>query len=186
MQQYAYKKYKSYREVQIAEHDRKRDRVFVQKANVSMLSEYIRCAVAGLRFGICHGSRTGAEQVWFRECLGIEVIGTDIAPSAKYAPHTIVWDFNKLNESWVGAADFVYSNALDHAFNAKQTLQVWMGQLVADGLCIVEWTPQHVHSTKGDPFGATLEEYQAMFAESFEVVDTLHVDDSAFIVARNR
>ena len=49
------------------------------------------------------------------------------------------WDFHAARPEWRGAADFVYSNALDHAFNATLALETWLGQLAPGGAVLMHW-----------------------------------------------
>ena len=186
MNQFQYKNYDKYLRAQIKEHLRKQNRVEATEDNIEMLSKYILKAMRFPAFGICHGCRTGQEQVWFRKYLNANVIGTEISRSAANNPHTIVWDFNKPNPTWVGKADFVYSNALDHAFDARKTMRVWMNTLSPRGICIIEWGPNDINATKRDPFGATFDEYLEMFEKKFEVVDILSSGRARFFIVKNR
>lgn len=65
-------------------------------------------------------------------------------------------DFHERNENWVASASIVYTNALDHSFDPKKALDVWIEQLAPGGLIFVEHTM--LHGPKGasasDPFGA--------------------------------
>ena len=93
------------------------------------------------RFAIAHGTRSGREVVWFRANLpGEEVVGTELsALAAARSPFTLRWDFHDARAEWMAAADFVYSNALDHAYNASLALQTWMAQLAPGGAVLVHW-----------------------------------------------
>ena len=59
------------------------------------LSEYIRKNINIVKFGLCHGTRTGKEQEWFRKYLSCDVVGTEISETATQFPFTIQWDFHK-------------------------------------------------------------------------------------------
>src|ERR1044072_1617531 len=98
--------YDRYRRVQIAGNHAKIDKVFATESNIRFLSTYIEKIIGQPRFGICHGSRRGKEQEWFRKYLGCEVIGTEISDSATEFPHTIQMDFHETKTQWVGAVDF--------------------------------------------------------------------------------
>lgn len=151
--------YDQYRRIQIKGNKDFIDSSWVLEDNISFLSEYLRQQLGTLRFGICHGTRRGDEQRWFRQHLNCEVIGTDISDTATQFPHTIQWDFHDRHPEWEGKADFIYSNALDHSYNPEMCLNTWVETLHVGGLCIIEHS--NMHSPEGvtdlDPFGADLE-----------------------------
>src|SRR5882672_5723027 len=118
--------YQRYRQVQIEGNRRKLDRVFVQQENIVFLAEYIRQRLGEPKFGICHGTRRGLEQKWFRESLRCEVIGTEISDTASEFPDTIQWDFHEVKPEWIDRTDFVYSNSLDHSYDPEKCLNAWM------------------------------------------------------------
>jgi hypothetical protein len=150
--------YSRYRSIQNEGNKAKIDKCWVQPENIEFLSDYLRSRLTDIRFGLCHGTRRGLEQQWFRKHLGCEVIGTEIADTATQFPYTIQWDFHEVKPEWVGAVDFIYSNSLDHSYDPELCLNRWMSCLRPGGLCIVEHTsvdePQY--ATDLDPFGATL------------------------------
>lgn len=150
--------YLRYRSIQNEGNRTKIDKCWVHRENVTFLSDYLLSQMSDIRFGLCHGTRRGLEQQWFRERLGCEVIGTEIADTATQFPHTIQWDFHEVKPEWVGAADFIYSNSLDHSYDPGLCLNRWMSCLRPGGICIIEHTavdePQY--ATDLDPFGASL------------------------------
>jgi len=148
--------YEKYREVQIAANLRKKDRVWALRPNIAFLSEYIRARVPSVRFGLCHGTRSGKEQEWFAEDLGCEVLGTEISPAAATIPRTIVWDFHEAKPEWIGNVDFIYSNSFDHTYDPERCLNTWMRCLSSNGVCILEHSTGHVGAKETDPFGAPL------------------------------
>lgn len=151
--------YDAYRRIQEEGNKRKIDQVWVIEANIKLLSEYLAANLNPLQFGICHGTRRGNEQLWFRKYLGCEVIGTEISETAKDFPHTVQWDFHESNPEWTGKTDFIYSNSFDHSYAPESCLDTWMNTLRSGGLCILEHT--NLHAPEGanelDPFGAELE-----------------------------
>ena len=146
--------YAHYRQVQTAGNKRKIDRVWVKEENISFLSEYIRSKVGQPNFGICHGTRRGKEQEWFRANLGCDVIGTEISDTADQFPHTIQWDFHETKPEWINAVDFIYSNSFDHSHDPERCLNAWMSCINKNGMCILEHTSDHERATELDPFGA--------------------------------
>jgi len=115
------------------------------------------------KFALAHGTRSGREQSWFMEFLpGVRVLGTELSPLAA-GPNTVVMDFHEVKPEWIGQADFVYSNALDHSYNATFAVQQWMKEVSPEGVLIIEWSMMHTKAGlkgKVDIFGGTLQEFQ--------------------------
>jgi hypothetical protein len=150
--------YDRYRKIQIERNKRSLNKVFVIEENIAFLSEYIRSVIGVPRFGICHGTRQGREQEWFRKYLACEVIGTEISETAEQFPYTIQWDFHKTKDEWINATDFIYSNAFDHSYDPQKCLDAWMSCLRVGGLCILEHSSSHEarNTSDTDPFGSDL------------------------------
>ena len=74
--------YERYRQIQIEGNKRKLEVVWALEENIAFLSQYIMNTIGVPRFGICHGTRRGKEQEWFRKYLGCNVIGTEISDTA--------------------------------------------------------------------------------------------------------
>jgi len=150
--------YERYRQIQIEGNKRKTERVWAIEENIAFLSRYIERVIGLPRFGLCHGTRRGLEQAWFREYLNCEVLGTEISDTASQFPDTIQWDFHDVKPEWVGAADFIYSNAFDHSYDPEKCLDAWMSCLKRGGLCILEHSSGHGVSSVNqlDPFGADI------------------------------
>jgi hypothetical protein len=150
--------YEKYRQIQIDGNQRKIEVVWVLEENVAFLSEYIKGIIGTPKFGICHGTRRGKEQEWFRKYLGCKVIGTEISDTADQFPHTIQWDFHETKPEWVAVLDFIYSNSFDHSYDPPQCLNAWMSCIKKGGLCILEHSSLHGPSgaSELDPFGADI------------------------------
>lgn len=149
--------YNKYKQIQTEGNKRKINNVWVIEENVAFLAQYIKDKKNGHpEFGLCHGTRRGKEQKWFRKYLNCEVIGTEISDSANQFSNTIQWDFHETKEEWKNSVDFIYSNSFDHSYNPKKCLDAWMSCLNEDGICIIEHTSQHEKPTQLDPFGAQL------------------------------
>jgi len=131
-------------------------RVWALEKNIAIIC----AALHGAKFGICHGTRTGEEQRYFKKYLpGCGIIGTEIADNAERYPNTIKHDFTKPHPLLCDA-DFVYSNAIDHAYDPATTIKTWAAQLKRGGRLVVEHSSQHARvSTARDPFAASLEEF---------------------------
>lgn len=148
--------YAEYKRVQTEGNKRKINQVWVLEENVKMLSDYLKEELGEIDFGLCHGTRNGAEQAWFRKYLGCDVLGTEISDTAEQFPNTIQWDFHNVKPEWVGSVDFIYSNSLDHSYDPEMCIKAWMSCLRPGGICIIEHTTGHEHAKELDPFGASL------------------------------
>lgn len=148
--------YERYLYVQQRGNKGKINNVWVIEENVAFLANYIRTRVGSPQFGICHGTRRGKEQEWFRKYLGCDVLGTEISDTALTFPHTIQWDFHEVRPEWIGAADFIYSNSFDHSYNPEKCLNAWMSCLRPGGVVIIEHSSLHEPegASELDPFGA--------------------------------
>lgn len=154
--------YQSYINIQTEGNKRKIDQIWVSEENIFFLSEYINNHIQEPRFGICHGTRRGKEQEWFRKYLNCEVIGTEISDTASQFPNTIQWDFHETKPEWINATDFIYSNSIDHSYDPEKCLNAWISCLKTGGICILEFSFNH-EPFKGDkvdpldPFRAKLQ-----------------------------
>lgn len=140
---------------------------WVPRKAIKYLSRLLRRKLIFTKgFGICHGTRQGNEQRWFHEFLGegVKVIGTEISNTATMFPNTIKWDFHAVKDEWIGAVDFIYTNALDHSFNPKFAVSQWAKCLTPQGVIILEWTSSSdaTHKNKHDIFGANRTTYEAL------------------------
>ncbi len=156
--------YERYRQIQTEGNKKKLEKVWAVEENIAFLAEYIRGRVSAPQFGLCHGTRRGKEQEWFRKYLGGDVLGTEISDTATQFPHTIQWDFHEVKPEWVDAVDFIYSNSLDHSYDPKKALDAWMRCVRPGGVCLLEHTSRHEHATELDPFGASIDEMPGLIA----------------------
>ncbi len=149
--------YERYRSIQIEGNRKKLQNVYTDRETLALICDFIRTKPGKLERGLCHGSRNGTEIRWFRELLGIDVIGTDISDTASQFPDMTQWDFHEVNPEWAGRFDFVYTNSHDHAYDPKKALDAWVGQLAPDGMLILEHTADHApdRTSELDPFGVS-------------------------------
>lgn len=184
---YKYRDYETYRAVQTEGNKAKLGRQFVKESHVQILARFLDETLGPVRFGLCHGTRRGAEQAWFTAHLTghPEVIGTEISDTASQFPNTVQWDFHDVNPDWAGRADFVYSNSWDHAFDPVRAFGAWIGALRPGGLLLLDHTRDQTPETSNalDPFGASLDRLQGMLATDFAaegavlpVIDTRKVN----------
>lgn len=168
---FQYPDYETYREVQTVGNKAKLRAQFVKQSHILILSAYLTEKFGEIGFGICHGTRRGAEQGWFRDALGegAEVIGTEISDTATQFPNTIQWDFHDINPDWSGKADFVYSNSWDHAFKPEQAFAAWIDALRPGGVMLLDFTKGQSPEAANplDPFGITLEALVKMIQKNF-------------------
>lgn len=150
--------YERYRKTQIEGNKAKIGKVWVIEENIAFLADYLKNSNLNVQFGICHGTRRGKEQEWFRKYLDCEVIGTEISDNAEEFPYTIKWDFHEVKPEWLDAADFIYSNAFDHSYDPEKCLNAWMSCVRKGGACLIEHTSGHdaAGASELDPFGADI------------------------------
>lgn len=151
--------YDKYKMIQQKGNFSKINNTWVIESNIEFLSKYLSSSISSISFGICHGTRNGSEQKWFRKYLCCEVVGTEISESASQFPDTIKWDFHQVKPEWIGKADFIYSNSFDHSYAPDTCLNTWIDSMRVGGLCIIEHS--NLHEPEGtnelDPFGAKIE-----------------------------
>ena len=82
-------------------------------------------------------------------------------------PNTIQWDFHDVKDERIDSIDFIYSNSLDHSYDAKYCLKQWFRCLRKDGICIINGTTWNTPWTtkKLDPFGYTKNGLKSMINE---------------------
>lgn len=59
--------YEKYKQVQVDGNKRKLDNVWVIEENIQFLSDYLAKLNVSFQFGLCHGTRQGKEQAWFKK-----------------------------------------------------------------------------------------------------------------------
>ena len=182
-----YPSYETYVEVQTAGNKAKLRRQFVKRSHVDRLAAYLRERGVAVTAGICHGTRAGREQRWFRKALACDgIFGTEISETATGFPFTVQWDFHDVNPEWAGRFDFVYSNSWDHAFDPQRAFAAWLGQLRPGGLLMLDYTRGQAPSAANalDPFGAELPALVEMLeglgrTEGAELLEVLDCRDNA-------
>jgi len=151
--------YDKYAEIQIAGNKRKINDVWVSEKSIAFLADHLLKRIGWPSRGLCHGTRGGYEQRWFRRYLpGCEMLGTEISNTAADYPDTIQWDFHDVKPEWIDAWDFVYSNSFDHTHSPQQCLDAWMSCVRPGGLGIIEHSRADYPDKTStlDPFGVHL------------------------------
>jgi hypothetical protein len=156
----SYSDYETYRRIQQEGNRRKINLVFARKAIIAHIARYAESRIGDVQSVLCHGTRNGAEQRWFKTFLpgNPSVLGTEIASTATQFPDTIEWDFHDMKPEWERAWDIIYSNSWDHAFDPPRAFRNWMKCLTDRGLLFLEHSKDHEPAAVDnlDPFGATL------------------------------
>lgn len=198
-----YVNYGHYVGVQRAAMEAKITRQWAQESDIYFLSQYMWQKLEGNKatgFALCHGTRQGLEQRWFREAFAelgwpsLEAWGTEISHLGSQFPYTISpWDFHDVKPDWEGRADFVYSNALDHSYDPPKAIRAWMRSLREDGILLVQPAQEPPEVRDGpsvagiisDPYQATMAQLQRLILLSgpYEVCDILRRGESAWLVA---
>lgn len=157
MEIYEHKSYEEYVEAQT-----KINKSKVKKGWVYANPEKIRkiCEEnSNSQFIICHGTRLGAEQKYFKKYLpNAEIIGTEISDNAETFEMTVQHDFSIPKEEWIGKADIVYSNSLDHSNVPEKTIQTWKNQLSESGRLYLEYSERDSVCEPADCLDATEDE----------------------------
>lgn len=179
MKIWKYSNYNEYVEAQLSGNLQKyKTHSYVSKSIIKQIVSYIIQLDLKPSFGLCHGTRRGNEQKFFKEFfneqgLDVNVLGTEISHTANLFENTIQWDFNEVKPEWVGGVDFIYSNSFDHSFNPDITIERWMSCLTESGLCFIEWGDDNLKNRPMDPVAGTLEEWIDFFKQNYQVVTVI-------------
>ncbi len=164
MKVHKYKDYDDYVKWQIHTNKEKKDWVYVKEGTIEQIYRDRPSAT----MVICHGTRAGAEQRFFKKFLpNADVLGTEISDNATEYPMTIQHDFNFQKEEWIGKYDIVYSNCIDHSIDPKETLKTWSDQLSPVGRMYVEYCQNQSipGGNVNDPLDATNEEIESLLTD---------------------
>lgn len=132
--------YDLYKEIQVRGNKYKLDWQWVPEDHIRALSDHMVAMGLSPKTGLCHGTRQGFEQAWFRTCLPgtPEVIGTEISDTAEEFEHTIQWDFHEVKPEWLARTDFIYSNSWDHSYDPVLAFKVWISCLSSGGVMLLD------------------------------------------------
>ena len=173
MKLYKHENYNEYVKAQIKKNERKLKHVWVNSSEILLVSKKIKKYLPDAKFGICHGVRNAWEVKRFRHLLNIEVIGTDIAPSAEKFSNTIQWDFHKIKEEWKNKVDFIYSNSFDHSYDPELCLNRWMKCIrKGKGICFIHWMSTNISKIDAaDCFAGTIKDYRKLFNKNYIIIE---------------
>lgn len=185
MKFHAYQDYDQYRQSQITVNHRKlKINPYLHQTTLGCIKyiiKYIKLNRPDAWSGICHAVRNGWEVQVFKH-FGLFTIGTEISDTANAFEGVYQHDMHDYKERWVGLFDFVYCNAMDHAYDPDKCIKTWLEQLNETGLLFIEWTKYHGGGVNApNCFSAEKDEYVNLVAKHGRVVDVLEfgvlVDD---------
>jgi len=128
--------------------------------------------------GVCMGARNGNEVIAFNNLLKqtfarlnrngnlqVEVIGTDISPSAALFENMVVHDFHNPLPDNIGKVNFIYSNSLDQSNDPRKALLIWVDSLLPGGVIYLEFSRMHGKKSFSllDPFSCETELFPFIF-----------------------
>ena len=174
MKLYKHEDHDEYVKAQIKKNERKIDHVWVKNGELSMIANRVKKYIPGAKFGICHGVRNSWEVKKLRQLMKIDILGTDIAPSAKRFDNTIQWDFHDIKEEWKNSVDFIYSNSFDHSYDPELCLNRWMKCIRKGvGICFIHWMSTNAaHKLDAaDCFSGTVKDYRKLIKKNYIIFD---------------
>ena len=157
--------------MKLYKHKNHTEYVWVEEGELKLLTNHIKNNIKNPSFGLCHGVRNGWEVSKLKELLNINVIGTDISPTANEFENVIQWDFHETNEDW-NNVDFIYSNSFDHSYDPQKCLDVWMDSINRKtGVCYIHWMNSNFRKMDAaDCFAASRLDYRKLFNKKYRVV----------------
>jgi len=182
MKLYKHKDYNEYYKAQLAKNVNKLKTVYIKEKEIILLSKHIKENIPDLKFGICHGVRNGWEVQRLRKLLNIEIIGTEISPTANKFKNVIQWDFHKVKDGWINNVDFIYSNSFDHSYDPELCLDNWMSCVKRNGVCYIHWHGEVENVDSADCFAATKIEIRDFFNKKYAVIDEFVGNHNARII----
>ena len=131
--------YASYEEYVKAQERGNKQKLYSHSGTGPEVIAEIRKRVPSALNVLCHGTRGGQEQQFFKQQYPLAyVVGSEISSTAKEIPDTVQWDFSKVKKDWINCFDIIYSNSFDHSICPEETIDVWMNQLNDTGSLILE------------------------------------------------
>jgi hypothetical protein len=173
MKLYKHKDYDEYYDAQVKKNERKINHVWVKSNEITLIAKKVKKYIPDATFGICHGVRNGWEVERFKKLLNIDILGTDIAPSANQFKDCIQWDFHKIQDGWKNSVDFIYSNSFDHSFDPEMCLDKWMKCIrKGRGICFIHWMSTNANKIDAaDCFAGTVHDYRKLFNKKYMILE---------------
>ena len=173
--------YEEYRHVQISANKLKFSQVYAEDPELKRIAGHFLRHTRGEGLGLCHGVRNGYEVRKFRSLMpALNLVGTDISPTAEKVDNCIVWDMHEVKPEWVGAVSFMYSNSWDHAYDPNLLFARWSESLAPHGRLYLSYTDLHSErgvneDTKIDVVGCSLDELIRMVQPTLVLDDVLEI-----------
>ena len=164
MRTYQYKNYEEYVEKQTFYNKKKLHWDFLDFNSINFITSRKMFAT----YVICHGTRRGNEQQYFKELLGPTsyVIGTEISETATQFPMTVQHDFAIQKSEWINKFDILYSNSFDHSYDPYRTMNTWLDQINDNGKMYIEWSEtENDSNSEMDPCAGSLKEFEIFLRE---------------------
>jgi len=170
MRVHEYEDYDDYVEAQTWTNKEKLYVEYVRSSVIKAICEHKPFAA----YIICHGTRSGAEQRFFKDnCPNAYVIGTEISETATQFPMTLHHDFTFPVEEWIGKADIIYSNSFDHTIDPEKTIRTWRDQLNPQGKIFLEYAETTSRGHRQDPLEASNKEVLSLIRNSGMIVEEI-------------
>lgn len=164
--------YPAYSKAQTLRANRRWNMVWAKEEEIATLSSWLRETFGRPNLtGLCHGVRNGQEVRWLRHYLpDATIIGTEISPLGQQTPGVERWDFHDPNPCWRHQCNFVYSNSLDHAYDARLALTAWLEALTDDGVVLLHVNPSDFFNpnpslTAHDCYRPAKDDFEALLSE---------------------
>lgn len=128
----------------------------------------------------CMGVRQGLEVTRFADVFGDPVMGMEINPDCVH-PAVRIGSFDEPPTEWQGKFGLLFSNSLDHAEDARKTIQTWALLLKPEGFMIVALNG-HEAPVGADCAGFTVDDLVAWLKPTCTLIwrDTGHYPEAWF------
>jgi len=172
MKLYEYKDHNDYVNEQTRANVSKLHKVWVSKQTIIIIKSLVNYAANIM----CHGTRNGAEQKYFKEEYPqADIIGTEISYTATTFPMTLQHDFHDDKEEWFDKFDIVYSNSFDHSYDPIKSLGAWKKQINDEGRIFIElMTGDDQKSKSTDPLEITEDEFAGLCIDLDLEIESTH------------
>lgn len=178
MELYKKQSYESYMAAQTNANLKKINNVWVQREDIEKIHQVVETAESI----ICHGTRRGVEQQYFKEFYpNAYIIGTEISHTAKKFPNTIQHDFHEVKSEWVEKFDILYSNSFDHTYDPNKCLDVWTQQIKPNGYIVIDFSLRKNVNPVDCLYLSSTEAVDLMKTKNIDVIETYNTNQNSFM-----